>query len=149
MVFQALSKIACNRLQKELLEWQVNPPAGFKQKVTDNLQRYLFFSLSFSLFRDFLLFSWLSALHWEDWQKRENCEDFGSSAYDLDFLTSSCFFFPPFFVVFTKRWNWRIELRQLLVMLWFRFRKLILSFFSSLLFLFRMRLFWSESHLDV
>ena len=38
-VFKALSKIACNRLQKELVEWQVNPPAGFKHKVTDNLQR--------------------------------------------------------------------------------------------------------------
>ncbi|KAL6224540.1 hypothetical protein ACLB2K_003395 [Fragaria x ananassa] len=36
-----LSKIACNRLQKELLEWQVNPPAGFKHKVTDNLQRWV------------------------------------------------------------------------------------------------------------
>ncbi|BBH07978.1 ubiquitin-conjugating enzyme 18 [Prunus dulcis] len=35
---KTLSKIACNRLQKELLEWQVNPPAGFKHKVTDNLQ---------------------------------------------------------------------------------------------------------------
>ncbi|TXG51363.1 hypothetical protein EZV62_023887 [Acer yangbiense] len=35
---QALSKIACNRLQKELLEWQVNPPSGFKHKVTDNLK---------------------------------------------------------------------------------------------------------------
>ncbi|XP_040862305.1 probable ubiquitin-conjugating enzyme E2 16-like isoform X1 [Glycine max] len=35
-----LSKIACNRLQKELVEWQVNPPTGFKHKVTDNLQRY-------------------------------------------------------------------------------------------------------------
>ena len=44
MIFdvQALSKIACNRLQKELVEWQVNPPAGFKHKVTDNLQRYLY-----------------------------------------------------------------------------------------------------------
>lgn len=39
-IFQNLSKIACNRLQKELVEWQVNPPAGFKHKVTDNLQRY-------------------------------------------------------------------------------------------------------------
>ncbi|PON71511.1 Ubiquitin-fold modifier-conjugating enzyme [Parasponia andersonii] len=38
---KALSKIACNRLQKELLEWQVNPPAGFKHKVTDNLQRWV------------------------------------------------------------------------------------------------------------
>lgn len=36
---QVLSKIACNRLQKELAEWQVNPPSGFKHKVTDNLQR--------------------------------------------------------------------------------------------------------------
>jgi hypothetical protein len=36
---QALSKIACNRLQKELAEWQLNPPAGFKHKVSDNLQR--------------------------------------------------------------------------------------------------------------
>ncbi|KAF5181031.1 Ribosomal rna small subunit methyltransferase i [Thalictrum thalictroides] len=38
---KALSKIACNRLQKELVEWQVNPPAGFKHKVTDNLQRWV------------------------------------------------------------------------------------------------------------
>ncbi|GMN35621.1 hypothetical protein TIFTF001_005408 [Ficus carica] len=37
----ALSKIATNRLQKELVEWQVNPPAGFKHKVTDNLQRWV------------------------------------------------------------------------------------------------------------
>ncbi|KAH9618101.1 hypothetical protein KSS87_010115 [Heliosperma pusillum] len=37
---KALSKIACNRLQKELMEWQTNPPVGFKHKVTDNLQRY-------------------------------------------------------------------------------------------------------------
>ncbi|KAK3026541.1 hypothetical protein RJ639_041838 [Escallonia herrerae] len=38
---KALSKIACNRLQKELAEWQVNPPVGFKHKVTDNLQRWV------------------------------------------------------------------------------------------------------------
>ncbi|KAE9457015.1 hypothetical protein C3L33_11092, partial [Rhododendron williamsianum] len=38
---QALSKIACNRIQKELVEWQVNPPHGFKHKVTDNLQRWV------------------------------------------------------------------------------------------------------------
>ncbi|XP_021907888.1 probable ubiquitin-conjugating enzyme E2 16 isoform X1 [Carica papaya] len=38
---KTLSKIACNRLQKELVEWQVNPPAGFKHKVTDNLQRWV------------------------------------------------------------------------------------------------------------
>ncbi|CAL5332216.1 unnamed protein product [Camellia sinensis] len=38
---KVLSKIACNRLQKELVEWQVNPPAGFKHKVTDNLQRWV------------------------------------------------------------------------------------------------------------
>ncbi|XP_042516781.1 probable ubiquitin-conjugating enzyme E2 18 [Macadamia integrifolia] len=38
---KALSKIACNRLQKELVEWQVNPPAGFKHKATDNLQRWI------------------------------------------------------------------------------------------------------------
>ncbi|KAG0500601.1 hypothetical protein HPP92_000673 [Vanilla planifolia] len=37
----SLSKIACNRLQKELVEWQVSPPAGFKHKVTDNLQRWI------------------------------------------------------------------------------------------------------------
>ena len=42
-VVQALSKIACSRLQKELSEWQVNPPAGFKHRVTDNLQRCPFF----------------------------------------------------------------------------------------------------------
>ncbi|KAI4987730.1 hypothetical protein ZWY2020_028488 [Hordeum vulgare] len=35
---KALSKIACNRLQKELAEWQVGSPAGFKYKVSDNLQ---------------------------------------------------------------------------------------------------------------
>ncbi|MCI82965.1 putative ubiquitin-conjugating enzyme E2 18, partial [Trifolium medium] len=34
-----LSKIACNRLQKELVEWQANPPTGFNYKVSDNLQR--------------------------------------------------------------------------------------------------------------
>lgn len=38
---KVLSKIACNRLQKELVEWQVNPPAGFKHKVSDNLQRWI------------------------------------------------------------------------------------------------------------
>ncbi|RWR87987.1 putative ubiquitin-conjugating enzyme E2 16 isoform X2 [Cinnamomum micranthum f. kanehirae] len=38
---QALSKIASNRLQKELVEWQVNPPSGFNYKVTDNLQRWI------------------------------------------------------------------------------------------------------------
>ncbi|KAL0739270.1 hypothetical protein Bca4012_015480 [Brassica carinata] len=39
---KALSKIACKRLQKELVEWQMNPPTGFKHKVTDNLQsRYI------------------------------------------------------------------------------------------------------------
>ncbi|XP_057499418.1 probable ubiquitin-conjugating enzyme E2 16 isoform X1 [Actinidia eriantha] len=38
---KTLSKIASNRLQKELVEWQVNPPAGFKHKVTDNLQRWV------------------------------------------------------------------------------------------------------------
>ncbi|KAM2020676.1 hypothetical protein ACFX16_042785 [Malus domestica] len=38
---KALSKIACNRLQKELVEWQLNPPAGFSHKVTDNLQRWI------------------------------------------------------------------------------------------------------------
>ncbi|KAL3616126.1 hypothetical protein CASFOL_040016 [Castilleja foliolosa] len=37
----ALSKIACNRLQKELMEWQMNPPTGFKHKATDNLQRWV------------------------------------------------------------------------------------------------------------
>uniref|UniRef100_A0A804P934 UBC core domain-containing protein n=1 Tax=Zea mays TaxID=4577 RepID=A0A804P934_MAIZE len=38
---KALSKIACRRLQKELTEWQVNPPAGFEHRVTDNLQRWV------------------------------------------------------------------------------------------------------------
>nr|AFK46531.1 unknown [Lotus japonicus] len=36
-----LSKIACNRLQKELVEWQRNPPSGFNHKVTDNLQSWV------------------------------------------------------------------------------------------------------------
>ncbi|KAG6489621.1 hypothetical protein ZIOFF_050896 [Zingiber officinale] len=38
---KVLGKIACNRLQKELVEWQVSPPAGFKHKVSDNLQRWV------------------------------------------------------------------------------------------------------------
>ncbi|KAF6165368.1 hypothetical protein GIB67_018812 [Kingdonia uniflora] len=38
---EALSKIAANRLHKEQSEWQMDPPFGFKHKVTDNLQRYL------------------------------------------------------------------------------------------------------------
>ncbi|KAL7255769.1 hypothetical protein ACSBR1_009823 [Camellia fascicularis] len=38
---KSLSKIASNRLQKELVEWQVNPPVGFNHKVTDNLQRWV------------------------------------------------------------------------------------------------------------
>ncbi|KAL8230814.1 hypothetical protein R6Q57_000592 [Mikania cordata] len=38
---KVLSKIATNRLQKELMEWQANPPSGFKHKVTDNLQRWV------------------------------------------------------------------------------------------------------------
>ncbi|GAB4848515.1 Probable ubiquitin-conjugating enzyme E2 17 [Ancistrocladus abbreviatus] len=38
---KALSKIATNRIQKELVEWQVNPPVGFKHKVSDNLQRWI------------------------------------------------------------------------------------------------------------
>ncbi|EFJ26110.1 ubiquitin-conjugating enzyme 15, E2 [Selaginella moellendorffii] len=37
---KVLSKIAANRLQKELAEWQINPPAGFKHKYSDNLQRW-------------------------------------------------------------------------------------------------------------
>ncbi|CAH2035738.1 unnamed protein product [Thlaspi arvense] len=39
-MYIALSKIACNRLQKELTEWQLNPPTGFRHKVTDNLQKW-------------------------------------------------------------------------------------------------------------
>ncbi|CAG7885262.1 unnamed protein product [Brassica rapa] len=35
-----LTKIATNRLQKEFVEWQTNPPAGFKHRVSDNLQRW-------------------------------------------------------------------------------------------------------------
>ncbi|KAL4577682.1 hypothetical protein LXL04_013793 [Taraxacum kok-saghyz] len=38
---QVLSKIATNRIQKELVEWQVNPPSGFVHRVTDNLQRWV------------------------------------------------------------------------------------------------------------
>ena len=37
---QVLSRIAANRLQKELTEWQLSAPSGFKHKVTDSLQRY-------------------------------------------------------------------------------------------------------------
>jgi hypothetical protein len=39
---QTLSRIAATRLQKELTEWQVNPPCGFEHKVTESLQRYAF-----------------------------------------------------------------------------------------------------------
>lgn len=52
---QALSKIACNRLQKELVEWQVNPPVGFKHKVTDDLQRF-FLSLFHLIFFDYFVY---------------------------------------------------------------------------------------------
>ncbi|KAL8153932.1 hypothetical protein V2J09_011692 [Rumex salicifolius] len=38
---KSLSKIAQHRLQKELTEWQQNPPPGFKHRVTDNLQRWI------------------------------------------------------------------------------------------------------------
>lgn len=44
---KALSKIACNRLQKELVQWQVNPLAGFNHKVTDNLQRFWTYFVKF------------------------------------------------------------------------------------------------------
>ncbi|KAI3978873.1 hypothetical protein MKX01_016048 [Papaver californicum] len=37
----ALSKIASSRLQKELAEWQLNPPFGFTHNVSDNLQRWV------------------------------------------------------------------------------------------------------------
>ncbi|XP_013593705.1 PREDICTED: probable ubiquitin-conjugating enzyme E2 17 isoform X1 [Brassica oleracea var. oleracea] len=37
---KGLTKIATNRLQKEFMEWQTNPPAGFKHRVSDNLQRW-------------------------------------------------------------------------------------------------------------
>jgi hypothetical protein len=39
---QVLSRIAATRLQKELTEWQVNPPCGFEHKVTESLQGYGF-----------------------------------------------------------------------------------------------------------
>jgi hypothetical protein len=42
---QTLSRIAAIRLQKELTEWQVNPPSGFEHKVTESLQRYAFCKL--------------------------------------------------------------------------------------------------------
>jgi ubiquitin-conjugating enzyme E2 W len=43
---KVLSRIAATRLQKELTEWQVNPPCGFEHKVTESLQRYAFESRS-------------------------------------------------------------------------------------------------------
>jgi len=38
---KTLSRIAAIRLQKELTEWQVNPPSGFEHKVTESLQRWI------------------------------------------------------------------------------------------------------------
>jgi ubiquitin-conjugating enzyme E2 W len=38
---KGLTKIATNRLQKEFMEWQTNPPSGFKHRVSDNLQRWI------------------------------------------------------------------------------------------------------------
>eukprot|EP00271_Cylindrocystis_brebissonii_P001495 TRINITY_DN11762_c0_g1_i1.p1 TRINITY_DN11762_c0_g1~~TRINITY_DN11762_c0_g1_i1.p1 ORF type:complete len:162 (-),score=20.46 TRINITY_DN11762_c0_g1_i1:148-633(-) len=35
-----LSRIASNRLQKELNEWHHNPPAGFRRQPSDNLQSW-------------------------------------------------------------------------------------------------------------
>ncbi|KAJ4869968.1 putative ubiquitin-conjugating enzyme E2 17 [Raphanus sativus] len=37
---KGLTKIAANRAQKEFMEWQTNPPSGFKHRVSDNLQRW-------------------------------------------------------------------------------------------------------------
>jgi len=37
---QQIYKIPCNRFWKNLVEWQVNPPAGFNHKPTDNSQRW-------------------------------------------------------------------------------------------------------------
>eukprot|EP00245_Coleochaete_scutata_P004884 TRINITY_DN17949_c0_g1_i1.p2 TRINITY_DN17949_c0_g1~~TRINITY_DN17949_c0_g1_i1.p2 ORF type:complete len:109 (+),score=16.40 TRINITY_DN17949_c0_g1_i1:100-426(+) len=36
-----LSRIAANRLQKELVEWAAHPPAGFKHRTTEDLQRWI------------------------------------------------------------------------------------------------------------
>ncbi|CAH2076467.1 unnamed protein product [Thlaspi arvense] len=38
---KGLTKIATNRLQKEFMEWQTNPPGGFNHRVSDNLQRWI------------------------------------------------------------------------------------------------------------
>ena len=35
-----LGRIAMRRLQKELAEWQRNPPQGFRYNPSDNLQRW-------------------------------------------------------------------------------------------------------------
>lgn len=38
---QSLGRVAVKRLQKELAEWQNNPPSGFKLHPTDDLQRWV------------------------------------------------------------------------------------------------------------
>ncbi|KAJ7529698.1 hypothetical protein O6H91_15G062500 [Diphasiastrum complanatum] len=38
---KTLSRIAAHRLQKELAEWQANPPTGFKHKATDDIQLWI------------------------------------------------------------------------------------------------------------
>ncbi|KAF5768984.1 putative ubiquitin-conjugating enzyme E2, ubiquitin-conjugating enzyme/RWD [Helianthus annuus] len=38
---KVLSKVASIRIQKELAEWQLDPPPGFLHKVTDDLQRWV------------------------------------------------------------------------------------------------------------
>ncbi|KAJ0659850.1 putative ubiquitin-conjugating enzyme/RWD [Helianthus annuus] len=40
---KVLSKVASIRIQKELAEWQLDPPPGFLHKVTDDLQRFFTF----------------------------------------------------------------------------------------------------------
>ncbi|XP_031503487.1 probable ubiquitin-conjugating enzyme E2 16 isoform X2 [Nymphaea colorata] len=38
---KSLSKAACLRIQKELMEWEASPPPGFKHKVSDDLQSWV------------------------------------------------------------------------------------------------------------
>ncbi|KAJ0703512.1 putative ubiquitin-conjugating enzyme/RWD [Helianthus annuus] len=40
---KVLSKVVSIRIQKELAEWQLDPPPGFLHKVTDDLQRFFTF----------------------------------------------------------------------------------------------------------
>lgn len=93
-VVQNLSKIACNRLQKELTEWQASPPVGFNYKVSDNLQRYYSFHSQIYISQFFILIDVLLCL----------CLIFEIG--EMGFVLTGLGLFSPFQVLFFIRFCW-------------------------------------------